>query len=195
MLNISKAAIAHFRKIIAQQDIDGLGVRLSAVAPGTAKADCRLEFCEPSDLLGDEWQIECDDFSIYVDRASVPFLDSAQIDFQSPTLGSGQLTIKAPKIKGNVPGPDASPEERIRYILETEINTGLASHGGRCSLVEFTADGIVVLQFGGGCHGCSQVESTVKHGVERTLMAQIPEVKGVRDVTDHATGHRPYYKR
>lgn len=194
MLNISKSAIAHFRKIIQQQDIDGLGVRLSAVSPGTPKADCRLEFCEPEDLAGDEWEIDCEDFSIYVDRASLPFLDSAQIDFQTQATG-GQLTIKAPKIKGDVPGPDASPAERIRYILDTEINSGLASHGGRCSLVEFTDDGIVVLQFGGGCHGCSQVETTVKLGVERTLMAQIPEVKGVRDVTDHTTGHRPYYKR
>lgn len=194
MLNISNAAISHFRKILAQQDIEGLGVRLSAVAPGTPKADCRLEFCEPEDLEGDEWEIDCEDFSIYVDRASLPFLDAAQIDYQSQTTG-GQLTIKAPKIKGEVPGPEASPMERIRYILETEVNTGLASHGGRCTLVDFTADGVVVLQFGGGCHGCSKVETTVKDGIERTLKARVPEVTAVQDVTDHSTGQRPYYKR
>jgi len=194
MLNITTSAMAHFRRILDQQDIEGLGVRLSAVAAGTPKADCRLEFCEPDDLDGDEWAVECDGFTVYVSKDSVPFLDSASIDYQSSATG-GQLTIKAPKIKGSEPGADAGVIERIRYILDTEVNPGLASHGGRCTLVEFTAEGVVVLQFGGGCHGCGMVETTVREGIERTLKARIPEVTAVSDVTDHSTGQRPYYKR
>ncbi|MBK8285867.1 MAG: NfuA family Fe-S biogenesis protein [Ahniella sp.] len=194
MLNITPAAQSHFRRILDQQEIEGLGVRLSAVAAGTPKADCRLEFCEPADLDGNEWAVECDGFTVYVSHDSVAWLDSASIDYQTSATG-GQLSIKAPKIKGQVPEADASAVERIRYILETEINPGLAAHGGRCTLVEFTADGVVVLQFGGGCHGCGMVETTVREGIERTLKARVPEVTAVADATDHTTGQKPYYKR
>ena len=60
------------------------------------------------------------------------------------------------------------------------------------SLREVDADGVVVLQFGGGCHGCGMVDVTLRNGIERTLCERIPEITGVRDATDHATGDAPY---
>jgi Fe/S biogenesis protein NfuA len=39
------------------------------------------------------------------------------------------------------------------------------------------------------------VEVTVRDGIERTLKARIPEVTGIRDVTDHETGTNPYVRR
>jgi Fe/S biogenesis protein NfuA len=53
---------------------------------------------------------------------------------------------------------------------------------------------VAVLQFGGGCQGCSAVDMTLKDGVEKTLMDRIPELKGVRDVTDHSQRENAYYK-
>ena len=93
------------------------------------------------------------------------------------------------------PAADASVVERVRYLIDAEINPKLASHGGRVSLREITAEGIVVLQFGGGCHGCGMSEVTLKNGIEKTLREKIPEVTGVRDVTDHKSGSKPYYDR
>ena len=52
-------------------------------------------------------------------------------------------------------------------------------------------EGIAVLEFGGGCH-CSAVDLTLKEGVEKTLMEKIPELKGVRDVTDHTDTSNAY---
>ena len=87
---------------------------------------------------------------------------------------------------------DDSPiEDRINYLLYNEINPGLASHGGVVSLSEM-ADGIAVLEFGGGCQGCSAVSLTLKEGVEKTLMEKIPELKGVKDVTDHTDTSNAY---
>ena len=63
------------------------------------------------------------------------------------------------------------------------------------TLREVTAEGIVVLQFGGGCHGCGMVDVTLRNGIEKTLCEKVPEVTGVRDVTDHGTGAKPYYDR
>jgi len=194
MITLSESAQSHFAKLVEQQGIDGLGIRLRAVNPGTEKGDCHLEFCEPTDLDGSEWEIECHDFSLYVDSASRPYLDGATIDFdRSPT--GGQLTIRAPGLRGSPPGEDASVVERVRYVIETEINPQLASHSGRVSLREVTAEGVVVLQFGGGCHGCGMVDATLRGGVERTLKERVPGVTGVADATDHSTGENPYVRR
>ncbi len=37
--------------------------------PGTPRADARLEFCESGDLLGDEWSLDCEGFTLFVDAA------------------------------------------------------------------------------------------------------------------------------
>ncbi len=192
MVTLSDNAQAHFHRLIEQQGIDGLGVRIQALHPGTPKADCRLEFCEPTDLSGDEWAVDCQGFTLYVDAASVAYLDSAEIDYVANTTG-GQLSVRAPKLKGSVPDADASLVERVRYLIDSEINPQIAAHGGRVALEEITADGIVLLRFGGGCHGCGMVDVTLKQGIERTLRSRLPEIREVRDATDHASGHNPYY--
>lgn len=191
MIQISEAAQAHFRKILQREAIPGLGVRLSAQQPGTPRADVRLEFAGADELSGDEWAIDCEGFTLWLDAASVPFLDGAQIDYATLATG-GQLQIRAPKIKGVAPAESASLVERVRWVVENEINPQLAMHKGHVTLTEVTADGIVVLNFGGGCHGCSMVDVTLKQGVEKTLREKVPGVTGVRDATDHAAGSAPY---
>lgn len=193
MLSISEVAQNHFRRLIEQQAIDGLGIRLRALNPGTPKADCHLEFCEPADLSGDEWSVECNGFTLYVEGTSVAFLDSAEIDYQTNATG-GQLTVRAPKLKGVEPGAEASLVERVRFLIDSEVNPQIASHGGRVSLVEIDAENAVYLRFGGGCHGCGMADVTLKQGIEKTLRSRLPEISAVRDVTDHAAGASPYYR-
>jgi len=192
MIEISEAAQAHFRKLIEREDIPGLGVRLSARDPGTPRADVRLEFAEGNDLSGDEWAVDCEGFTLWLDAASVPFLDGATIDYETMATG-GQLQIRAPRIKGVAPDDSASLVERVRWTIEQEINPQLAQHRGHVSLQEVTADGVVVLRFGGGCHGCGMVDVTLKQGIEKTLMEKVPGVTAVRDATDHASGDAPYF--
>ncbi len=194
MIDISDDARDYFGKLIAQQGVEGLGVRLQAIKPGTPAGDCRLEFCEPSEVRLDDYILECEGFSIYIDSVSAPFLDSGSVSYEHQRTGS-VLTIRAPKLKGEVPGANSSLLHRVQHVLDTEINPGVASHGGKVSLLEITAERQVVLQFGGGCQGCKQVDVTLKHGVEKTLLERIPEITAVIDSTDHTSGSSPYYKR
>jgi Fe/S biogenesis protein NfuA len=194
MIDISERAQQHFLRLLSQQGIDGLGIRLRVATAGTPSAQCELEFCEPSELRGDEWTIECAGFNLYVDGDSARWLDPADIDYETNATG-GQLNIRAPKIKGEEPGADAGLVERVRYVLESEINPRVAAHGGRITLLEVDATGVVVLQFGGGCHGCGMVDVTLKQGVEKTLRERVPEITEVRDATDHKTGTTPYYEK
>jgi Fe/S biogenesis protein NfuA len=194
MIQISESAQAHFRRLLEREDLPGLGVRLAASSPGTPKADVRLEFAEPADLHGDEWAVDCDGFTLWLDASSVTWLDGAEIDYAQQATG-GQLQIRAPRIKGEAPGEAASLVERVRWLIDQEINPQLAQHRGHVELQEVTADGVVVLRFGGGCHGCGMADVTLKQGIEKTLVEKIPGVTAVRDATDHATGDAPYIPR
>ena len=194
MIQISESAQHHFRKLIEREGLPGLGVRLSAMNPGTATADVRLEFAEPGDLHGDEWAIDCEGFTLWVDAGSVQYLDAAEIDYETKAAG-GQLQIRAPRINGEAPADTASLVERVRWIVDREINPQLAQHKGHVDLQEVTGDGVVVLRFGGGCHGCGMVDVTLKQGIEKTLLTKVPGVTAVRDATDHATGDAPYMPR
>lgn len=194
MINISESAQRHFLKLIEREALPGLGVRLSAVHPGTPRADVRLEFAEPGDLHGDEWAIDCEGFTLWLDAASVTFLDGAEIDYETQSTG-GQLQIRAPRIKGEAPADSASLVERVHWIVEQEINPQLAAHRGHVSVQEVTAEGVVLLRFGGGCHGCGMADVTLKQGIEKTLMTKVAGVTAVRDATDHASGSAPYIPR
>jgi len=194
MIQISESAQAHFRKLIEREAIPGLGVRLAARDPGTPRADVQLEFVESGELAGDEWAVDCEGFTVWLDAPSVPFLDGAEIDYAAMATG-GQLQIRAPRIKGVAPDAAASLVERVRWTLEQEVNPQLAQHKGHVTLQEVTADGVVLLRFGGGCHGCGMADVTLKQGIEKTLMDKVPGVTAVRDATDHDTGDAPYMPR
>lgn len=194
MIQISESAQVHFRKLIEREALPGLGVRLSAVHPGTPRADVRLEFAEPADLSGDEWAVDCDGFTLWLQADSVKYLDGAEIDYETKATG-GQLQIRAPKIKGEAPEESASLVERVHWIVENEINPQLAQHRGNVAVQEVTGEGVVVLRFGGGCHGCGMADVTLKQGIEKTLLTKVPGVTAVRDATDHDTGDSPYIRR
>jgi Fe/S biogenesis protein NfuA len=78
-------------------------------------------------------------------------------------------------------------------LLYSQINPSLASHGGMVNLVEIVEDSIAVLQFGGGCQGCGMVDVTLRNGVERSLLEQLPELTAIRDITDHSITENAYY--
>ncbi len=82
---------------------------------------------------------------------------------------------------------DAPLMERVEYMLQSQINPQLAGHGGRVSLMEITEDGYAILQFGGGCNGCSMVDVTLKEGIQKQLLNEFPELK-VCHLTEHQRG-------
>lgn len=194
MIQVSESAQNHFRKLIEREALPGLGVRVVAVEPNTSKADVRLEFAEPADLHGDEWAIKLKGFTLWLDAASVKYLNDAQIDYELNSTG-GQLQIRAPGIKPRMPAASTPLLERVLWVVENEINPKLALHKGNMTVVEVTDAGVVVVRFGGGCHGCGMVDITLKNGVEKTLFELVPGVTAVRDETDHETGTAPYAPR
>jgi len=191
LVEITAGAQEHFAGLLSSQDA-GTGIRVFVVNPGTPHAECGVSYCPVDAVEKGDIKIELEKFNAYIDQESIPYLEEAKIDYQKDDMG-GQLTLRAPNAKARKVDDDAPVVDRITYLLESEINPQLANHGGQVSLAEFTDEGIVVLQFGGGCQGCGQVDATLNDGIEKTLMEKIPEVKGVKDITEHEQGDNPYY--
>ncbi len=192
MISISDAAQAHFSKLLEKQP-DGTNIRVFVMNAGTPNAECGVSYCPTDAVEPEDIRLPFTGFDALIDPQSAPFLAEASIDFVSDQMGS-QLTLKAPNAKMRKVDDDAPLIERIEYVIHSQVNPSLAGHGGKVTLLEITEDGYVILQFGGGCNGCSMVDVTLKEGIEKQFLELFPnEIKGVRDATDHLRGDHSFY--
>ena len=192
MISISDAAQAHFRKLLEKQP-DGTNIRVFVMNAGTPNAECGVSYCPADAVEPEDIRLPFAGFDGLIDPQSAPFLEEASIDFVSDQMGS-QLTLKAPNAKMRKVSDDASLIERIEYVIHSQVNPSLAGHGGKVTLLEITDEGYVILQFGGGCNGCSMVDVTLKEGIEKQFLELFPgEIKGVRDATEHQRGDHSFY--
>jgi len=195
-INVTQGAESYLAELLAKQEVEGIAVRLFVTQPGTPYAETCLAYCRPDEVNPEDEVMDMEKLRFYIERTSIPYLEEATIDFAEDRMG-GQLTIKAPNAKVPKVSADSPIDEQINYILYSDINPGLAAHGGEVKLVELVdaeAGKIAILRFGGGCQGCSAVDMTLKDGVERTLIERVPGLAGVRDVTDHSETTNAYYK-
>lgn len=196
-LVITPSAQEYLAELLAKQNTPDIGVRIFVENAGTPRAECCMAYSTPDEVIESDYRQFYADFIAYIDTPSIPYLLDAVIDYNKDRFG-GQLTFRAPNSKVPRVGPDASIEERITYVLQSEINPSLAGHGGSCMLVEVRDDetnGLTaVLKFGGGCQGCSAIDVTLKQGVETTLKEHIPELQHVIDQTDHSQSEGAYFK-
>ncbi|TXR53759.1 Fe-S biogenesis protein NfuA [Reinekea thalattae] len=192
-LTITESAQKYLAELLAKQSTDGMAVRMFVTQPGTKYAETCLAYSRPGEEKDDDVLLELEHIRVYLEKISQPYLDEAEVDYAQDRMG-GQLTIKAPNAKMPKVNKDSPLEDQVNYILFTEINPGLASHGGDVTLEEITEQGVAILRFGGGCQGCSAVSLTLKDGVEKTLLERLPQLTGVRDATDHTVTDNAYYQ-
>ncbi len=191
MVTITESAQDYLAELLTKQE-DSLGVRVFINQPGTSRAETCIAYCRKDDLTEGDEKHEYDKFTAWYEARSIPFLEDALVDYSKDRMG-GQLTIKAPNAKMPRVDENSPLEDRINYVLYNEVNPALAAHGGEVSLQEVTEDDYAILKFGGGCQGCGMVDETLKGGVEKTLLEQLPQLAGVRDVTDHSDTSKAYY--
>ena len=192
-MNITPSAQEYLADLLSNQEEDTTGIKIFVSEPGTPRAETCIAYAKDDEDFSDYRIIEEFKFILYLEEKSIDFLKDAEVDY-SPDKFGGTLTIKAPNAKLPQISEDASIEDKINYVLYSEINPGLASHGGEVSLIEVVNEEIAILQFGGGCQGCGMVDLTLKDGVEKTLLEQVDGLKSVKDVTDHSFRDNAYYK-
>ena len=190
MIEITQAARERFLEVIKAEEREGHGLRVAVRGGGTARPEFALSFVAPGET-GEAYLVEdVGPFKVYVDPESAKFLEGASIDFIDTLTESG-FKVDAPNAGiAKLEGPLA---QAVQKTLEDKINPSVASHGGFVELVAIE-DGTAYLRFGGGCQGCGMINVTLKQGVEKVLFEDVPEIKKVMDVTDHASGSNPYYQ-
>ena len=75
----------------------------------------------------------------------------------------------------------ADIKEKVEPVIE-KIRPMLQADGGDIELVDVEDDGTVKVRLVGACAGCAMSQYTLKLGVERILIKEVPEVKVVESV-------------
>lgn len=189
-IEITESAENYLAELLSRQNCEGIGIRMFVADPGTPKAETCIAYCRPGEEKEEDEVVELSKFRVFLEKRSLAFLEDAKVDYASDRMG-GQLTIRAPNSRMPRVNDDSPLEDKINYVLHSDVNPGLAAHGGQVTL-EDLVDSVAVLRFGGGCQGCGMVDLTLKEGVEKTLLEKIPELKGVRDITDHSDTTNAY---
>ncbi|ANZ22725.1 Fe/S biogenesis protein NfuA [Buchnera aphidicola (Diuraphis noxia)] len=193
MITISESAQHHFRSLLSKEP-DGTQIRVFITNPGTPMAECGVAYCSIDEVEKSDIRFEYNQFSIYINKDLISFLKNAEIDLIVDKISS-QLTLKAPYAKSNIfQKKYSSLEDKIKYFLNVEINPQLLMHGGEVNLIEIDQkNGTAIIQFRGGCNGCSMIGITLKETVEKKLLAAFPEIKKVYDGTEHLHGQHSFY--
>ena len=72
-------------------------------------------------------------------------------------------------------------KEQVEAVL-AKIRPSLQADGGDVELVAVTDAGVVQVKLTGACKGCPMSQMTLKNGIERLLLAQVPGLKAVEAV-------------
>ena len=75
----------------------------------------------------------------------------------------------------------ASIRDRIESALDT-IRPALHIDGGDVEFVDFSDEGVVLLRLTGACGACPISSMTMKHGIEKRIKANVPEVVAVEAI-------------
>jgi len=191
MFSITEEAEIYVADLFEQQDEKDLGLKVDVEKAGTPVATVTFNFCIKSDLPDSYNEFPFVGFSAFIDESNNHFLSDSIVALKLDGTNK-KLTITAPNAKGEAPKDDAPLEEKVIFTIVTEVNPSLASHGGFVDLVEITEKKEVILNFGGGCQGCSSVNMTLKDGVEKQLKDLYPEISAVLDATDHSQKENAY---
>ena len=72
-------------------------------------------------------------------------------------------------------------EENVRKVL-AKLEPYLRADGGGVELTEITSKGIVKVRLTGACAHCPLSVTTLRAGIERALMSEIPRIRRVEQV-------------
>ncbi|HSL18841.1 MAG TPA: NifU family protein [Methylomirabilota bacterium] len=187
MITFTDEAKARISEYVDQME-GCLGVRIVARRHGHRHFNYDITLVTEADTKDSDLVADQGPFKSYLDPASAENLDGATVDWVSDLSGAG-FKIDNPKAEISWDDPIA---QRVQQVLDERVAPSLAGHGGWVELTKVEGDAAFI-EFGGGCQGCGMSQVTLKEGIEKAILAEVPEIKRVLDATDHASGESPYY--
>lgn len=74
----------------------------------------------------------------------------------------------------------AALRARVELALE-QVRPALQADGGDATIAAITPEGVAFIAFQGACVGCPSAAVTMRLGIERALLAAVPELTGVAE--------------
>jgi Fe/S biogenesis protein NfuA len=198
VVTVTEAARDKILELRAQEDDpDTLGLRIAVTGVNGVEYTYDLTFdplASADPESGDVVEHE-GDLPVIVPSDSVDSLRGATLDLPATNQQAG-LVLRNPNRPNPLSGAhlelSGTPEEKVRQLLDQQVNPALAMHGGYTAL-ERLEDDVAYVTMGGGCQGCAVSAMTLREGITRSILEAVPEVREVVDVTDHSAGENPYY--
>ena len=187
MITITPAARKQLAEILASQEEKDYCLRLSVTGRGPQGFEYELSMIREHEKPADDIVVESDPITVLVDSESVERLKGSSLDYVEQQGGYGF------KIDNPNPLWTDPVALKVQRVIDTEINPGVATHGGHVALLDFK-DSKAFIKLGGGCQGCGMADVTLKQGIEVAIRRAVPEVTEVLDTTDHAAGENPFYQ-
>jgi len=197
VIEITDEALATILELREGEAIEDLHLALRISGAGPNGYVYETAFLRPEDVTSVDHIERHNGLPVAISPESVDDLRGAVLDLSTsgPTAG---LVIRNP----NTPSPGlglgddieltGTTEEKVQQLLTEQINPAIASHGGIANLIG--VDGSrAMLELGGGCQGCGLAAVTLQQGIETAILAAVPEITEVVDVTDHTLGANPYF--
>ena len=191
MVTFTDGAKAHVAAFLAEES-EPLAVRIEVLDSSPLAPQYDLALIEESERESGDQVYEQGGFEVVVPQSSADLLQGATVDWVESMQGSG-FKVENPNIvpigEGLAEGPLA---DRVKQVIEMQVNPAIASHGGSVTLVEVRED-VVYLEMMGGCQGCGMAAVTLAQGIRRIIMENVTDVRDIVDVTNHDAGANPYY--
>jgi Fe/S biogenesis protein NfuA len=185
VITLTESAQAKIQEILASKGQEGFAVRLRIKGRTTDAFLYEFRSVEEATRLENDVVVDGDDFHLFIDADSADLLNGATIDFGG--LGAGGFKIDNPN-----PVWVDEIAKRVSDVIHNQINPAVAMHSGEITLVD-VRDNTVYIRMQGGCQGCGMAGVTLRQGIEKQIRQQVPEIKGIVDVTMHDQGESPYY--
>ena len=127
MITITEAAEKKIANLVAESEKPIKGLRIGARLDPAKQVDYKLAFISDQQVDGDDQVVRFEGFDVYMDPESADLLAEAKVDYVDGLMGSGFKIERPRKMPAHLSGPVA---EAVHRVIETQINPGVASHGG-----------------------------------------------------------------
>jgi Fe/S biogenesis protein NfuA len=195
-IEITAQALEQILALREAETIPDLHLGIAIVGVGANGFLYETAFLRPDDVPEGDHVEDHSGLPVVIPQDSLESLAGAVLDLggdpQTPGLVLRNPNVPSPAIGNGDIELTGSVEERVSQLLAEHINPSIAAHGGVASLAG--VDGAAAyLELGGGCQGCGLAAMTLRQGIEKAILENIPEITEVVDVTDHAAGDHPFY--
>jgi Fe/S biogenesis protein NfuA len=187
MITFSESARTRLLEMLKAEGHDGRAVRVRVKGRDNDTYIYDIRSVAVADKSAGDEVVDTGSFLVYIDPASAKRINGASVDLSVEQMG---------RFVVNNPNPvwQDTTANQVASLIVSKVNPAVAVHAGRVSLVDFD-ENIAYIVMQGGCQGCGLATITLRQGIERLILDEVPTVRSVVDVTAHDEGETPFFRR